>query len=125
MDLFIPVVVASKQITAEEITTFIDNAHEIFADTERRDNRIAEHGEEKFNRWAVQIRGGGEVTIFRTKNSDEFLAAWDGVLEVLQALKDGKDLPGIKILVRGTRRFFDIKGIGGVGGRTWIAFDLR
>ena len=122
---FIPVVVASGQVTKDEITRFINEAYGIFAETAVWDNRIKEYTPEKFKRWAIPIPGGGEVMIFRTKNRDEFLAAKDGVKDVLQALNDDAELAGIKILVRGTERFYDIKGLEEVGRRTWIAFDLR
>ena len=125
LNLFIPVTVASGQIAQDEITRFIDNAHNIFADAGKRNGYADRYISEDDNRWEITIDGGGAVQIFRTKDKQEFLSAWNGVLKVLQALKDAEDLPGIKILVRGTERFFDIKGIGGVGGRTWIAFDLR
>ena len=121
---FIPLAVVSEQVAREEITEFVDNAYEFFA---TKQNRLidGEYDQEEYKQREFRIEGGGVIQISRTSNEQEFLAAWNGVLEVLQALKDGKNLPGIKILVRGTERFFDIKGIGGVGGRTWIAFDLQ
>ena len=121
---FIPVVVASEQVTEEEIDRFVNNAHSWFSIKQNRPAK-KEYNQEKYNRWEVTIEGGGAVQIFRTNNGSEFSAAWDGVLKVLKAIQDSKDLPGITILVRGTERFFDLKGIGGVGGRTWIVFDLR
>ena len=122
---FVPVIVASKQVDGEEIGTFINNAHDYFKKADNRELYNTTYDPKEFNRWDIEVQGGGKVMIFRTRNGQEFMAAWDGVLKVLEALKGENDLSGIKFLVRGTDRFFDIKGIGGVGGRTWIAFDLR
>ena len=122
---FISVVVASKQVTKQEIDRFVNNAHTFFSTKENYPTQEQYNQEEYNHRWKIKIKEGGAVQIFRTNNEKEFSAAWNGVSDVLEALKNKTDLTDITILVRGTERFYDIKGIGGVGGRTWIAFDLR
>ena len=122
---FVPVAVASGQVTEEEINRFIKNAHVEFSRQEAKALHEQEYDQKAYGRWDIEIEGGGAVQIFRTRSVREFSAGWTGVLKVLEALKTKETLPGLNILVRGTERFFDIEGIGGVGSRTWIAFDLR
>ena len=125
IDSFISTVVASKQVTETEITQFIKDARSIFADRQNRDDYAKGFVAGQFNRWSIDVDSVGKVLISGIRNKGEFVAAWDGMVEVLDALKGDKKLPGAKFLVRGMDRIFYVGGITGVSSRAGIAFDLR
>jgi len=122
---FFKLAVLSWQITESELDAFVKEAisvlhpdHDYFIDGGRE---------------SVSIKGGGEIFIYRTGNKTYFKNAQSGallVLECISSLRDGdnskcKDLHDVKIKIRGKERFFDIEGLQGVSGRTWVGFDLR
>ena len=76
------------------------------------------------DRWGINV-GGGRVFIYRTNDQSEFERALDGVIDVLDAVLQEKDIQNVKITIRGTEQFFDIDGLNGMNSRAWIGFDLR
>ena len=76
------------------------------------------------DRWDTNV-DGGKIFIYRTNDPPEFVRALDGVIDVLDAVLNEKDIQNVKITIRGTRRFFDVDGLNGLNSRAWIGFDLR
>lgn len=114
---FVSLAAFSGQVTQDELNVFVSEALRV----------LSAPGDYYVDgqRESIQIKGGGEVFIFRTGNETMFRKAQSGVVEVLSAIQQGKDLQGVTITIRGTERFFDINGLSGVGGNAWIGFDLR
>jgi len=112
------IVVQSGQVTEDQIDSFLEAALRKFSSLGIR-NEYSHR-----DRWDVQV-GGGRVFINRTSAGTEFATALEGVRDVLNAIMEGRDLEGVRIMVRGTGKFFDIEGIDGLGSRAWIGFDLR
>ncbi len=116
---FVPVVAATEQLSKKEIEDFVDAAHTLF----KAESQRAQYTWD--NRWSIDVGGGREVFIFRTRDEFELERAVHGVYLVLEAIKEERDLEGVKINLRGTERFYDIEGLAGLGTRAWIGFDLR
>ena len=74
-------------------------------------------------RWERFV-GDGRVFIYRTQDQVEFLEALDQVKNVLDAIKGETLIPGVRINIRGTEGFFDIRGLSGVNPKAWIGFVL-
>ncbi|MCF7859862.1 MAG: caspase family protein [Candidatus Cloacimonetes bacterium] len=115
--LFTELTVRSEQLSMDELQNFVSNAIEILSS---ESNFFVDGNSE-----SIQIQGGGKVFLYRTNNQTIFKNAQKGVLEVLEAINQEVDIYGINIKIRGKEKFFDIEGLSGVAGRTWVGFDLR
>ena len=116
---FIPVVEATRQLTKDEIEDFVNDAYELLKSEDKRS------GYTRADRWDIDVGDEGSVFIFRTRDRTEFLAALKGVFDTLSAIKERRELQGVTVNIRGTEKFYDIKGLPGVSNRAWIGFDLR
>ena len=114
---FIGTVIATRQIEKDVLKGSINDALTLLSSNRRTEYKHVD-------RWDVTITGGN-LFIFRTRDSAEFLRALEGVEEVLEAIRQGQDVDEVKILIRGTEKFYDINGIRGLGTRAWIGLDLR
>ena len=114
---FIGTVIATGQIERDVLTDSINDALALLS-PDRRKNY------ERADRWDITITGG-DLFVFRTRDSADFSNALEGVTDVLEAIRQGNDVEGVKILIRGTEKFYDIDGIRGLGSRAWIGLDLR
>lgn len=117
--LFVPVVLGSRQATEGEIVSFLESALDHLRD-------VSEEGigNDQLPRWEITV-GGGRVFIYRTRNLQEFSNALNGVIQVLEAAIMKQDVEGVRIIIRGTERFYDIEGLTGVGNSAWVGFDKR
>ena len=115
-DEFRNVVEITEQIDKDELDTFIDLALEYLSDTR---NEITHD-----DRWEVKI-SKGSIFVYRTRNTTELRNALETIDEVLMAIRDEKSLPDISILVRGTEKFYDLRGLSGLSSRAWVGFDFR
>ncbi len=122
-DAFFRIAVASGQVSADDLRAFVESAliavessADYFMDGEQDDISAV----------------GGRVFIWRTGTFSVFESARKAVAEVLHTIRDSylgvakrSNAPAVRITIRGLDRFFDVKGLAGVRGRTWIGFDLR
>ncbi len=122
-DVFFRVAVTSGQVSGDELRAFVESSLisvessvKYFVDGEQDDISAT----------------GGNVFIWRTGDLSVFEAARRAVAEVLHVIRDSYlgmgprgNVPAVRIGIRGMQRFFDVKGLVGVRGRTWIGFDLR
>ena len=112
---FMNVVVSTEQVTEREMRTFLDSALEVLS--QRATFSREEH-------WSITALGG-EVHVLRTRSDEEFTRALDGLNDAVEAIRNEQDMDGIRVLVRGTTRFYDIQGLPGLNDRAWISLDLR
>jgi len=121
---FYKLVVLSKQFSEDELQQMIESAIEIL----ERDVDYYVDGKNE----SIRVRGGGRVFIKRTGNRDMFNVAKENVELVLKEIRSsyqGNQPSGntkdIKINIRGNEGFYDIRGIEGVGSRSWVGLDFR
>lgn len=114
---FIGTVIATEQIERDVLKGSINDALAFLSPGRRAEYKHVD-------RWDIAITGG-DLFVFRTRNSEEFSRALKSVADVLETIRQGEDSDGVKILIRGTEKFYDIKGIKGLGSRAWIGLDLR
>ena len=114
---FLDMIVAAEHFEEEVIEGFIDRSIEYLNDIIGK-NLI--HDED----WEIKINGG-VIGIIRTRNKNELQIAQKGMLDVLEAIKNRKDIQGITIKIRGNEKFYDINDLSGINPRTWVFLDLR
>ena len=122
---FLALVALSGQVAESEMVTFLCNALPIL----RSDADYFATG----NNAGIVVGSSWEIQFYRIPSREVFRTTQDAVLKVVEFILANRsedvdvpqDLKEVEITIRGTLRFFDIKGIRGAGARSWIAFDLR
>lgn len=116
---FLDIIEQTGQVSAETLKRFIDVSLTYISTVENDPNLISHK-----DRWDVVINKA-RIFAFRTNSKKELAIALRGVREVLKAIREQRDIPDVTMLVRGTEKFYDIRGLSGLGSRAWIGFDFR
>ena len=77
------------------------------------------------DRWDFMLDAGGRLFIYRTRDNTEFSTALNAVLRIFEAIKRKERVPHVTINIRGSSRFYDIRGLTGVGSDAWIGFEFH
>lgn len=116
---FVRVVVESGQATDDAIRDFLTSAYKML---QKIDANEIDH--QHLSSWDISVNGGS-VFIYRTKTSKEFERALTGVISVLEAMINDRDIDGVSVRIRGNERFYDIRGLSGIGSGAWVGLDRR
>ena len=125
IESFIPVIVASGQVTRKEITQFVEAAHNILAGQDWQEQIAKGFDPSEPNTWPITVNNIGTMSVHGYRTESEITAAFNGLAGLLGALRSNSNLPDGTILVRGMkRRYFVVRGIPGLTSRIGISLEL-
>lgn len=111
---FVDLVVGVRHLEKNTLMRFLEG---VSGELERE---ITTHDD----RWDIHF-GEGRLFVFHTRDLDELSRAVDQIRKALDAIRDGRNIPGATITVRSNEKFYDINGLSGLGSRVWIGLDFR